>query len=306
MRMLKILLLMLLVLAMAAPVWAGPNSRTIEIEAYETIKESIEVPFVLVDPNDPVNEKLCDINLTGEYGCTAFETVNECETFKTTDGIKQNGKDGATFSAPEGTLSLTGEWRDWIKGKKGEAGYWGDWVSAELYKLGGRSDNWKFESGKHDEYRNFEATVQTCSEETYCVEWTDDRVATVDCPADSVTTKSVFVNYSYDRIVTEVYSGDTITVRGHIWTRNPKPVEYWYLAQKANNPSNPAFIAKSERVLVPDVNGVYATESWSFTAPDVTKDTVVRIFLKIKKVDGTLGSIRTKVIVHPRPQYDLN
>jgi hypothetical protein len=79
-----------------------------------------------------------------------------------------------------------------------------------------------------------------------------------------------------------------------------RSVEYWYVAQKATIPENAVTVAKSDRIVVPDVDGVYPTKPFMFT-PE--KPGLYRIFLRVLKQDGQIGEIRTKVVV-TAPQTD--
>lgn len=312
MKIVKMLLLMLVVLAMAAPVWSGPNTRTIDIEAYKDVTVTFDVPYVLDNPDDPVNESLCPYTIDYEWMCSdPFEVCTEHhhDTIQKTKDITSK-EDGTSnnFRAPDGTTSVIAQKE--VCGGLPSCAPVCNWVSVTCTQ-NGASSNWNCGKPK-DNIRNVVATYnvegkEVCDNyETACLpwDWYKEYYAKIDCPPESVSTHTVSNSVTFQEVVTEVYSGDTITVRGHIWTRNPKPVTYWYLAERVNDPSDPKFIARSAHTDIPEVEGVYSTDSWSFTAPDVGKDTVVRIFLKIKKVDGTLGSIRTKVIVHPRPQYE--
>ena len=309
-----VLSVVLAIMLMATVAMAGPNSRTVDMEAYETINMSVDVPSVVTDPAT-FDEALCTIITKADWYCAEYEQIPDYETLVVDIRDTQRGE-SHVFEAPDGTFSVYGEYRDcyhnsWFSNDyrtNPKYCYNSPWFNywrygSEYLTNNGDSNNWKFDGGNHDEYLKVEATYQNVAgyHDGECIEDAYVYTPQVVCPPDAVITHTVTVNYSFDKVVTEVMSGDTITVRGHIWTRTMKPVSYRYIAQTANIPANAVTIAKSDKVLVPDVNGVYATDSWSFEAPVVKKDTIVRIFLRIWKIDGTIGEIRTKVVVHPRP-----
>jgi len=233
------------------------------------------------------------------------------------------------FRAPSTTTSVVGEKRVLCGNPSTQVCY--QWIPINGVREGS-SHNWRV-GEQRDYVRNVIATYTGNGPEIplykdgdcnaygpyYCPEaegavvqlaGNDDDMcvySTLTDPIDIIDTTTVIVQgVTYDKVVTEVYSGDTVRVRGHIWARNPKPVKYWYVAQIANDPAAPILVDKlTPRIIVDSFVGVMATEEWSFTAPEVTKDTLVRIFLKIRKADGTLGSIRTKIIVHPYEKDEL-
>ena len=288
MKIARIGLSLLLVLAFAMPAFAGWQSRTLEIEAYETIDMTVDVPFVLTDPAT-FDEKACSIITKADWYCAKYEQIPDIGTF-TLDITNTRHGSSHVFDAPDGTISVVGEYKywDWCT--------WSyKWKSASLTR-NGSSNNWKFGGGNKDGYRNVIATYQdiTGYHDGQCIQDAFVYSPQVVCPADAVITHTETINYSFDRVVTEIMLGDSIKVRGHIWTKSPRPVTYWYVAQLATIPANAKTVAKSDKIVVPDVHGVCATDSFTFTP---TKAGLYRIFLRVLKVDGTIGEIRTKVIV---------
>lgn len=291
---------MLAIVTAAGLAVAGPNTRTLEVEIYTTETIYKPVYHVLVDPLDPVNEAACTTIETGGYGCVEYEEmcVGEESSFKL-EPIDEHGNSHVFGPAPDGTLNVTGEYRDCSVGNEFwcEIGLkpWGPWTEEDLNQAG-NSDNWKFAS-HHDQYRNVIAYYETCGEtEEVCVEWVDTREFSFDCPPDSVATTTEWVPFQYDVVVAELYAGEPINVRGHIFTNKPKPVVYWYLLERVWPNGTPQLIAKSPKINVPDVNGVYATDTYSFSTEGL-KPGIYRVRLRIKKIDGTIGGIRTKVLV---------
>jgi len=84
-----VLSVVLAIMLMATVAMAGPNTRTVEFEAYETYTQVVDVPYVLVDPNDPVNEALCPYTIGFTPTCVAYEQV--CVDYSYTYMTKEKG-----------------------------------------------------------------------------------------------------------------------------------------------------------------------------------------------------------------------
>jgi len=277
---------------------AGPNTRTIEVESFETVSQQIEVPSVITDPAT-FDEALCPIITKADWYCAEYEQIPLFDTF-TLDVTGTRHGHSHVFDAPVGTISVRGEYRDlywdfsswpWLK--------WTDWQVADLTHNGG-SINWKFSGGNHDDYRGVIATYQELAgyENGECVQDAYVYSPQVVCPPDAIITHTVTVKYSFDRVVPEVHVGEMINIRGHIWTNKLRPVTYWYMVQRVWPNTTPKFIMRTEKTKVPDVEGVYETSVFSFSTEGF-KPGIYRIFLRIRKIDGSLGGIYTKVVVNP-------
>jgi len=201
-RLIIMLLAMVCVAVMVTGAFAGPKTRTVEIEAYQDMTFQYEVPFVLNDPNDPVDESMCPVEL---------------------------------------------------------------------------------------KYRWVEKCIGRC-----CFPMKEYYLEAV-CPPGSVQTHTVSGTFNYSEIVTDVFKGDTVRVRGAIWTAIPRVVEYWYRVEKVYPTDVVKLIERSEKVSVPDVEDVLQTEPYEFVAEH---SGIYRVWLKVKKMDGRVGGIFTKIVVH--------
>lgn len=254
----RIGLSLLLIIAFAMPVLAGPFTRTVEIEAYKEVSVDVYAD--------------CDTTIVDYWADLV------CDEY----------------------------YQAWSK--------WGNWLPGECGTGDRERDGYCMDekgiapSCLPVSYRH---RLRTKVDSSVCKDWDlvcndGDVLAGLKCFHADCTCEegegTLIRTVTFDAVVTEIMLGDSITVKGHIWTNKPKPVTYWYVAQLATIPADAKTVAKSDKISIPDVDGVFATDSFTFTPK---KAGIYRIFLRILKVDGTMGEIRTKVVVTAR-QDDIN
>jgi len=236
--------------------------------------KEVEVPYVLVDPENPVDEQLCTVSIV-----PGSVSVDEGMCYPVP-------ADGCEWQQSEFTkVYVCDDRRNFGKCTQG---HWEDGVPAD-----------RREWGIHccDKVPLDEAFDVECEEGALNITEAEFNVL---CPPGSVETRTVIVPFEYELMATEKVVGDTVHFYGNIFTKSARSITYRFLVQKRWPNLVPKLLMKTDKV-TGIVDGVLKTNEYEYTFDRPG----IHIFrLRIWKPDGRIGEIRQKVVVRDAPAQE--
>lgn len=255
---------------------AGPNTRTVSIFPHVHKVQTIDVPVI-----EGVDEEQCIINVTkGECSATVdwdADMINplchwQQDEFKCVKGH---------WECPGQSLNcVKPECKPWEK----------QWVCDE--SVPDTRKEWGIHCDEPIALADVFADVSLDDDDIMCTPTTVD----VQCPEGSVETSTTQVSVAYEELVTEAYVGDTVDVRGTIWTKKNRYVGHRFLVFKVY-PNAPAKLLYKTGMKMGYSKDTEEDEMfYIFSTPGL-----IRFELRVFKPDGSVGRIRAKVLVKERP-----
>jgi len=254
---------------------AGPNTRTLSVFPHVHKVQMVDVPVI-----EGVDEEQCIINVSkGECSASVdwdADMLNplchwQQDEFKCIKGH---------WECPNQSVACVSDCKP--KDKK--------WVCDELVPA--TRKEWGIHCDEPLALADLFTDVDLDDEDIQCTPTTVD----VECPTGSVQYDTTQVKVSYEELVTEAYVGDTVDVRGTIWTNKNRYVGHRFLVWKVY-PNAPAKLLYKTGMRMGYSGGAEEDEIFHICA----SPGIIRFELRVFKPDGTVGSVRSKIVVKERP-----